>query len=152
MAKNRKSKRRMRNRANYTRKNRKSVKRTKMSGGSCGCAQAPTVMGGSANLAELPTDNHYVYNKDVLPPPTPSYGGQRQRQRRRIRLMKGGAMDGGILDTLSKFGGADQVGSFGSFDGLYDTSRFISATPMVDSSSHVQPISSKYNEFNPPLV
>ena len=151
MAKNRKSKRRMRNRANYTRKNRKSVsRRSKMSGGSCNCSQASTVMGGSANLAELSSDNHYVYNKDVVPLPSPSYGGKRRRHR--MRLMKGGGGNGGILDTLSKFGGADQVGSFGTFSGLYDTSRFMSATPMVDSSAHVQPISTKYNEFNPPLV
>ena len=151
MAKNRKSKRRMRNRANYTRKNRKSVsRRSKMSGGSCNCSQASTVMGGSANLAELSSDNHYGYNKELINPPVQSYGGQRQR--RRMRLMRGGATDGGILDTLAKFGGADQVGSFGTFSGLYDTSRFMSATPMVDSSVHVQPITSKYNEFNTPLV
>jgi hypothetical protein len=150
MANNRKSKRRMRNRANYTRKNRKSVRRTRMSGGSCGCGKEPTVMGGSANLAELSKDNHYVYNKELISPPAPSYGGQRQR--RRLRLIRGGATDGGILDTLSKFAGSDQVRSFGTFDGIYDTSRFISATPMVDSSSHVQPILSKYNEYNPPLV
>jgi hypothetical protein len=119
-----------------TKKNKTRSKRSKrMRGGGCGCDKP--MIGGSANLAELPVRYYYQLNDEVH---NPNYikGGKKKMKGGMPDFLKGGKkkMKGGMPDFL--IGGP--LNSFGPANGIYQSLGMITGLPVVNSDPTVQPI------------
>lgn len=102
--------------AKSMKRNQKRRKQTlKRKRGGCGCGNVQSILGGSPNLAQLPIRYYYNYNTN------PSYlSEQIKGGKRKKRKLNGGS-------SLST-----GINSFGTFMGIPDTYRVITAAPTND--------------------
>ena len=93
--------------------------------GGCGCNMS--LVGGSANLADLPARYYYEMNDQQNNPLYPLHTGGKRRR-----------LKGGMPDFL--FGPSNAISSFGTSAGATQLSGLLTGTSSVSSDPMVQPV------------
>jgi len=152
---------------------RKTIRKYKMKGGTCGCNK-PALYGGngaaSFPVSSSPSQFTYDTNKYVDDPsrppigdlssrnPVPTQSGGKQNKKRSKRNNSKSKNNRNKKNKTVRFskkhmkGGYNAVDSFGTTSGAFGAQNLLKMAPYVNSEVNDQPVLKMYGNHNSPLV